>query len=127
MCCPISPSGTRLTKGTVEKEGLGLPFEDGEYFFVRCFDLLDPNLRAVDHLWYCCTRKCRRASPRRDYPRCSCAPCRYHWSDQHRRRCTSVCRGAIVGDGIGYMVGVDLVCPLFADTAGTSASMKIDC
>jgi hypothetical protein len=26
-------------------------------------------------------------------------------------------RVPIVGDGIGYMVGVDLVCPLFADTA----------
>jgi hypothetical protein len=30
--------GTLLTNGTVEKEGLGLPFEDGAYFFVRCFD-----------------------------------------------------------------------------------------
>ena len=52
----------------------------------------------MDHLWYCCVRKCRRASPRRDNPCCSCTPCRYHWSDQHRRRCTSIrsgchCRG----------------------------------
>jgi membrane protein DedA with SNARE-associated domain len=29
--------------------------------------------------------------------------------------------GAIVGDGMG------LVCPFFADTVGTSASMRIDC
>src|SRR6267143_6536396 len=57
-------------------------------FFVRC---LDPNLRPVDHLWYCCVRKCRRASPRRDNPCCRCTPCRRHWSGQHRRRCTSSC------------------------------------
>ena len=31
------------------------------------------------------------------------------------------------GTALDTWSGVDLVCPLFADTAGTSASMRIDC
>src|SRR5260370_491184 len=73
------------------RTGAAFLLEDGVYFFVRCFDWLDPNLRPVDHLWYCCIGKCRRASPRRDDPGCQCASCRDHWSDQHRPRCTSRC------------------------------------
>ena len=37
--------------------------------------------------------------------------------------------GAIVGDGMGYLVGRRFGLPflLFADTVGTSSSMRIDC